>query len=154
MSARPLLDPKWQPRDPPLTPEVVVGMGHTALRLASHLLAMEPQRRSLLIAAASASPSAEGKETALFAVLGPVATLPWVNGVQYFGRTSEAPSLFQPTNRRPTVPDSLLEELILKRATVCPPPVLLMPDLAALVSVASARAIDLGRLQEWLEAAP
>lgn len=154
-----LLDLRWEPREPPLAPEAVLGEGPVALALARRLLDLPAEPLALLTVAATPADAGTSAEPGvvpplLLAVLGPEEALPWVDGVHYYGRTEEAPSLLQPTNRRAPVPESLLEEAVQRRAQACPAPVALLPAARRLVSLNAARRCEPTRLAAWLGAQP
>ena len=74
--------------------------------------------------------------------------LPWVDGVAYFGRDDDAPSILWPTARRPVQPLQLVERALLRRGQGHGTPLLFDPDTSTLVGCARARPLR----REWLEA--
>jgi hypothetical protein len=121
----------WRPRATPLIASAVLARGPAAARLIDKLLA-EPARLSGLEGV-----SARG----IVVLLGVEATLPWVDGVRYFGRDSAAPFLYLPTALEPDVPTHLLG------GALPPALVLLDPEANELVPLEAALPVDAERLR-------
>jgi hypothetical protein len=82
-------------------------------------------------------------------VLSDADILPWADGVEYVGRSPEAPSLLLPTCLEPGVGDALFERAV-ARTPGGEPPLAISPARRRVVSVAAARPIDRRRLSDWL----
>lgn len=93
----------WRARTAPLTPEVCAASGPAAQRLMRRLPAMEPERLARLRG---------GANNDYVVVIGAEADLPWVPGVEYFGRDPLAPHLYLPTALEPDVPVTLLDKAL------------------------------------------
>lgn len=143
---------EWEARWPPLEPVFAVARGVVAVTLARQLLAA-PARLAALRGVVAPK---------LLAVTG--SELPWVDGVEYFGRDGAAAWLLVPTHRRPRVPTSWLER---RYRTALPeahwPCLLLAPPASphpeavrlvagsALLPVGRAADVDPGRLEAWCD---
>jgi len=129
----------FEPRHDPLEPVCVVGIGAVGRALAHRLLAT-PDETLRGVATDDA-----------LLVLGPSASLPWVDGALYLGRDPEAPQLLLSTRERPSVPIDVFERAILRLARD-PAPLAVLPT-RRLVSVAAARVIEPAQLRAWLQGA-
>jgi hypothetical protein len=91
----------------------------------------------------------------LIIVLGEESALPWVEGICYLGKDSEAAALLLPTNLQPSVPVPLLERAILAsqsiRDQVNLMPLAVLPDPPAIAAAGSARPVERELLEAWLE---
>jgi hypothetical protein len=135
---------RWGPRAEPLEPLAVAGEGPVALALARRVLAEDDAR--LASWSGVAGPG-------VLVLLGPAASLPWVDGAVYLGRDATAPSLLLPCALAPGVACSMLERALLARAGRVGTPVAVLPASGHLVSVSAARAVDRATLTAWLEPA-
>jgi hypothetical protein len=99
-----LLEIKWQSRLDTLEPSALLAVGETARRLREKLLSLDDEKLSALQGVFA--------ENMLFIV---GADLPWVDGVIYLGKDTEAPSIFLPTNLLPNIPLDLFEKSLLSR---------------------------------------
>lgn len=131
----------WQPREIPLHPVAVVGVGEAADALARRLLQYGNEALAQLRGAST--PDA-------LVVLGAESQLPWADGVVYLGREATAPSLLVPTQLVPDVPLALLEAVVLP--TVQGSPVVVLPGVDRLIAVGAARAVDRAVLLAWVGA--
>lgn len=129
----------WAPRWPPLAPEFVMARGAPARALATLLLA-SPQRLDALRGVAAPR---------LLALSG--AELPWVEGVEYFGREPGASWLLLPTERAPSVPSPWLERRYRRALPDAGWPCLLVPEPLTLVPVAKCAPVGAAMLAAWLE---
>ena len=131
----------WIARDAPLLPAAVEAHGPASLRLARRLLQLPDESLAQL-------EGVVGKN--LILVQGSEQQLPWVNGVQYLGVDPAAPFLLLPTNYRPSLPEALVQNALLKkigsndRIAVLPSPLLLVP-------LNPARPVFRSVLAAWLE---
>jgi hypothetical protein len=129
----------WRVRDEPLEPCAVVARGETARDLAVRLLACDDERLAALRGVAGPS---------LLVVLGEASALPWVDGVEYLGRDTRAPSLLLPATRAPSIAVQLVERAVLVHSGKSAPVAVTASFVA---SVASARPIARERLVAWVE---
>ncbi|MCP3139973.1 bpX5 domain-containing protein [Pyxidicoccus xibeiensis] len=136
---------RWGPRAEPLEPLAVAGEGPVALALARRVLAEEDSRLAGWSGVAGAG---------VLVLLGPAASLPWVDGAVYLGRDAGAPSLLMPCSLAPEVSSSMLERALLARLGSGGTPVVVLPASGHLVSVADARPVARVALTAWLEPAP
>ena len=137
----------WSPRASPLPALAVAGVGPVALALARRVLAAEDA--TLARWSGVAGPG-------LLVLLGETESLPWVEGVFYLGKDTQAPSLLLPCTLEPGVAPALLERALLAREGVSTP-LAVLPRTAHLVSVGAARPVSREVLRAWLsrqEAAP
>jgi len=96
----------WKPRLEPLSPCAVGARGNSAFALAKRLLDLSDDELARLTGIAASE---------LLVVLGPAESLPWVDGVVYFGRSEASSSLLLPTAYAPDVPLALFESALLAR---------------------------------------
>lgn len=133
---------QWVPRWPPLSAEFAVAQDASALELA-RLLVASPARLTALRGVVA---------THLLAVTG--TELPWVNGIEYFGRDGANPWLLVPTHLHTQFPTSWLERRYRQLAPLANWPCLLIPsrnssDTEQLVPVGAAAPIDAALLNTW-----
>jgi hypothetical protein len=132
---------RWSQRSEPLEPLAIAGEGAVALALARRVLTEDDARL--------ASWSGVAGEDVLV-LLGPAASLPWVDGAVYLGRDSAAPSLLMPCALAPSVAASLLERALLSLMQGAGTPVAVLPSSGHLVSVGAARPVSRAALTAWL----
>lgn len=82
-------------------------------------------------------------------ILAPEARLPWVDGIEYLGRTNDVPELYLPTHRRPNVAPAIVLRALRKMGA--PGPVALVDEPPARIDLTPALRLDPGRLSKWLE---
>ncbi|MBS1795962.1 MAG: hypothetical protein JSS81_19065 [Acidobacteria bacterium] len=97
---------EWENRFDALAPVAVVAFDAAAERLRARLLDFDDEKLSRLQGV---------RGDRLIFVAGAPAELPWADGVVYLGRDPLAPSVFLPTNRRPSMPLDLFEKALLAR---------------------------------------
>jgi hypothetical protein len=136
---------RWLARDEPLPARAVVGAGPSARRLAASLLARDDASLARLRGVAAAE---------WIAVEGDAEDLPWADGVVYLGRDPEAPSLLVPTRARPSVPAAWLEQALRRTHAQLLAPIAVVDAPAAVLSLASARAIARSHVARWLAGPP
>ncbi len=132
---------RWTPRDCPLMPVAVAGQGGTSLRLARRLLQLDDESLGQLEGVA-------GRQ--LIIVQGRSDLLPWVDGVQYLGVDSVAPSALFPTNYQPSLPQELLESALRVKLHAVGS-IAVLPDPLLLVPMRNARPVSRQTLARWLE---
>jgi hypothetical protein len=132
---------RWTPRDCPLMPVAVGGQGETSLRLARRLLQLEDEFLGQLEGVA-------GRQ--VIVVQGRSDLLPWVDGVQYLGVDSVAPSVLFPTNYQPSLPQELLANA-LKAKLHAVGSIAVLPDPLLLVPMRNAKPVSRRTLARWLE---
>ena len=132
----------WRIRDLPMEPIGVAASGVAARTVARQLLDASDERLIALTGVAG---------DGYLILLGPMAELPWADGVTYLGRDSSAPALLTPTTRSPSIPLALLAGALTLRHPGVKPPMALLPDWPALVSLESARAVARETLARWLQ---
>jgi hypothetical protein len=132
---------EWRPRDVPLSPTAVAAVGPASAALARRLLRQPEALPSRRVVA--------GHE--MLIVLAPQ-DLPWVDGVVYLGRDTQAPSLLLPTNLAPTPPLPLVERALLRRVTAPDLPIAVLVAARRLVAVGGARVVAAADLDGWLSA--
>jgi MoxR-vWA-beta-propeller ternary system domain bpX5 len=137
---------RWVPREPPLEPAAVVGMGPSFVALLARLDRASNEALSKLRGVAGAD---------VIVVAGEALALPWVDGAHWLGRDPAAPSLLVPTGLRPSVEVSLFERALLRGAHG-PSPLAVVPRGGALVvlSMAEARPVSREALKRLREGAP
>lgn len=131
----------FSPRNDPLEPLAVVGVGAVGRALANRLLRLTDEQLLGLSGIAGDD---------LLLVLGE--SLPWVDGVEYLGRDEGAPRLLMPATVRPVVATDLLERAIARKASKLPSPWAILFSPPRLISVAEARPIGRAHLENWLGA--
>jgi hypothetical protein len=137
---------RFRSRSEPLNASAVLALDLVAERLLRRLVGFDAQRLSKL----------EGLRTArAVLVTGAMDDLPWVDGVAYLGRDTDAPSLLLPTVVRPDVHLSLFERALAshgngalsgtstKRWAVSFEPPLLL-------AASSTRTLDREMIEHWL----
>lgn len=125
----------WTLREPPLAAVAVVARGDVARRLVDRLLAEDDAALAGLQGVAGPG---------IVVVSGP--SLPWVDGVSYLGRDPEAPALWLPTTRRPSVPVDWLQGAVLRRCAEGASPVAVLAEPFALVPTGASRPLVRARL--------
>ncbi|WP_223641419.1 hypothetical protein [Corallococcus sp. EGB] len=133
---------RWRPRDLPLEPVAVAGIGPVALALAHRAARAEDAVLASWTGVAG---------TDVLVLLGAAASLPWVDGAVYLGRDSLAPSLLLPCALEPEVAPPLLERALL--AGQGDAPLAVLPGPGVLVSVAAAQPVVRASLVAWLTGA-
>jgi hypothetical protein len=132
---------RWTPRDCPLMPMAVAGQGETSLRLARRLLQLDDESLDQLEGVA-------GRQ--VIVVQGRSDLLPWVDGVQYLGVDSVAPSVLFPTNYQPSLPQELLESALRVKLHAVGS-IAVLPDPLLLVPMRNAKPVSRRTLARWLE---
>jgi hypothetical protein len=132
---------RWTPRDCQLMPMAVAGQGETSLRLARRLLQLDDESLGQLEGVA-------GRQ--VIVVQGRSDLLPWVDGVQYLGVDSVAPSVLFPTNYQPSLPQELLESALRVKLHAAGL-VAVLPDPLILVPMRNAKPVSRRTLARWLE---
>lgn len=133
----------WAPREPPLVAAAAIACERAAFALADRLGKIGEERLARLSGVAARS---------LIVVAGSEADLPWVDGVSYVGRDPAAPSLLLPTHLAPDVGVAILERAVLARFAVAPP-IVVLPERALVLSLASALPVTRGAVAAWRELA-
>jgi hypothetical protein len=143
------VDFPFTPRADSLEPVAVIGAGPVARALAASLL-----RLSDADLAALRGVAADG----LIALMGDAASLPWVDGVAYFGRDADAPRLLVPTTLRPAVALDVFERAIArqvgKHAANPASPWAVMVSPPRVISLADALPVERAHVLRWLGAQP
>lgn len=89
-------------------------------------------------------------------ICGDAVDLPWVDGVQYFGKDPTAPQLLLPTALGPNVPSALLERAVALRlaaqANTASGPFAVCFDPPQLIPVGAAQPLRRTALEDWLTA--
>jgi hypothetical protein len=132
----------WQLRTIPLAPVGVAAVGEAARRLADRLLAGNDESLDSLEGVAGPG---------WLVVLGPEASLPWVDGVMYLGRDLAAPALLLPTVLSPSIPVTLVEQAFRTQFPALRPPLAVFPQTGNVISLSTARRISRTTLLKWLE---
>lgn len=132
---------RWHQRAEPLEPLAVAGEGPVALALARRVLTEDDARLS-----AWSGVAGDG----VLVLLGPAASLPWVDGAVYLGRDPAAPSLLLPCALAPSVAASLLERALLGLSGGAGTPLAVLPSSGHLVPVGPARPVSRAALTAWL----
>jgi hypothetical protein len=132
---------RWTARDCPLMPAAVAGQGETSLRLARRLLQLDDESLGQLEGVA-------GRQ--VIVVQGRSDLLPWVDGVQYLGVDSVAPTVFFPTNYQPSLPQELLESALRVKLHAVGS-IAVLPDPLLLVPMRNAKPVSRRTLAQWLE---
>lgn len=130
----------WMPRDEPLLPVVVLGIGKVAYTLGRAL-----SKRPELLAVAEVVAGPE-----LICVRAPTELLPWADGVIYLGREPTAPDLLLPTTLTPHVAPTLLLKACIRAGHAAP--LCVLPQPRCIISLARARTVDPPTLDAWLHA--
>lgn len=136
--------PTLAPNPTPPQPRAVVARGACARVLARRL------ERSSTEARASLQLVVAGD---VLIVLGPEASLPWVDGVTYLGTTPESPALYLPTTLRSSVSPLLVERAV-RRATKVPDGPIALLGLTEVVPLGRAGPLTSAALASFLEARP
>lgn len=101
-----LLEIKWQNRFDSLEPLALIAFDESVIHLKEKLLTFDDERLSALQGVFA--------ENLLF-IAGASENLPWINGGIYLGKDEIAPSIYLPTNLRPTMPIDLFEKSLLHK---------------------------------------
>jgi MoxR-vWA-beta-propeller ternary system domain bpX5 len=101
-----LLKINRQNRFDSLQPSALIAFGDSAIRLRKKLLSFDDEKLSNLQGVFA--------DNLLF-VAGETDNLPWIDGGIYLGKDVNAPSIFLPTNLRPTIPIDLFEKALLSK---------------------------------------
>ncbi|MGE0322988.1 MAG: hypothetical protein AB7K71_34030 [Polyangiaceae bacterium] len=139
-----------RPRPVPLEPLALVAHGEVAARLVQHLLTWpdQSQRGERCLADLRAARTADS----LF-VLAEPRSLPWVDGVQYLGRDTDAPELLLSTHVAPALPLSWLRAALARRASrldlSAAPPLAVCLEPPRVVSLGAARKLCREDLLHW-----
>jgi len=113
---------KWRADPSPPAPDAAVAWHDSARLLHARLGRLSPDTQARLLACASRD---------VLIVSGAAEDLPWVPGIAYAARCTDAPTLWRPTVLQPDVPAELLARAL--RRAHSRGPMLLWPDPAALV---------------------
>lgn len=114
---------QWHDVPEPARPQAAIAVGPAARLLLDRLRRdPAPEDGAALLATANAD---------MLVVLGPEAALPWVPGIAYAAPAADAPSLWLPVLRRPSVPCDLLADALGRRHDR--QPLLLWPEPASIV---------------------
>lgn len=132
---------RWTPRDCPLRPVAVAGQGEISLRLARRLLQLDDESLGQLEGVA-------GRQ--VIVVQGRSDLLPWVDGVQYLGVDSIAPSVLFPTNYQPSLPQELLASALRVKLHAAGL-IAVLRDPLLLVPMRNAKPVSRRTLALWLE---
>ena len=132
---------RWTPRDYPLKPLAVAGQGATSLRVARRLLQLDDEFLGQLEGVA-------GRQ--VIVVQGRSDLLPWVDGIQYLGVDSVAPTVLFPTNYQPSLPQDLLESALRVKLHAVGS-IAVLPDPLLLVRMRNAKPVSRRTLAQWLE---
>jgi hypothetical protein len=134
-----------QQRVTPLPPEAALAFGHVALAFGRRLLELSDKQLSRLRGVASAD---------ALLVLGAGADLPWCDGLAYFGREPDEPSVLVPCASGPVLPVTLLARALERRLDEqgLRRPFLISLDPPLVLAVGSARGLERAALLAWLEA--
>jgi hypothetical protein len=134
-----------QQRVTPLPPEAVLAFGHIALAFGERLLELSDEHLGRLRGVVGAD---------ALLVLGSGADLPWCDGLAYFGREPEEPSLLLPCASSPVLPATLLARALERRFEEqhLLRPLLISLDPPLVLAVGSARGLERAALRAWLEA--
>jgi MoxR-vWA-beta-propeller ternary system domain bpX5 len=101
-----LLKINRQNRFDSLQPSALVVFGVSMIRLKDRLLLLDDEKLSNLQGVFA--------ENLMF-ITGEPEKLPWIDGGIYLGKDVNAPSIFLPTNLRPTIPIDLFEKALLSK---------------------------------------
>ncbi len=101
-----MLEIKWQNRFDSLQPLALIAFDDSAIRLKEKLLTFDDEKLLNLQGVFA--------ENLLF-ITGKSENLPWIDGGIYLGKDQNAPTIFLPTNLRPTIPIDLFEKSLLRK---------------------------------------
>ncbi len=138
------MTPTFLSRAEPLVPKAMVARGQCARALARRLDRMTAEERQALQVVALAE---------LLIVIGPEASLPWVDGVTYLGSEAESPALFLPTTLTLSVAGLLVERAVRRVARLPAGPFALL-SLDEVVPLARAAPLSRAALAPFLEPRP
>jgi MoxR-vWA-beta-propeller ternary system domain bpX5 len=119
----------WDQREPPLTPAAILAQGDVATRLAQRILDFTDDTRTDELRAAHNDSS--------LLIVGPEASLPWVEGVTYLGWDD---GLLVPTTLRPNPPAYLVMRALDR---INPTPPRLRAAIPGLVFVGEQMTLDI-----------
>jgi hypothetical protein len=137
------MDIAFAPRADSLDPAAVIAAGPAARALALRLLRLPDTELAALRGVAGGG---------LIVLIGPSASLPWVDGVVYLGRDADAPRLLLPTTLRPTVALDIFERAIARHAGRCASPWAVMVSPPRVISLADALPVERPHVLRWLGA--
>src|SRR5262249_37183525 len=80
-------------------------------------------------------------------VLGAADALPWIDGVRYIARAADEPNLLLPTGMCTRLAPPIVLRALLDKTPGLKPPIVLLPEPRAIVSLADARTIARARLE-------
>jgi hypothetical protein len=132
---------RWRPRSLPLEPVAVAGVGAVALALGRRAARAED-------AVLAGWSGVRGPD--VLVLLGPAASLPWVDGAVYLGRDALAPSLLLPCALEPDVAPALFARAL--EAERAQAPLAVLPSAGLLVPVGAAAPVARASLSVWLDA--
>jgi hypothetical protein len=130
----------WRADPSPLEPDGAVAWHEVARSLHARLAQLPPSTQARLQASASRD---------VLIVTGAAADLPWVPGIAYATRCTEAPTLWRPTVLKPDVPADLLARSLQRAYTR--EPLLLWPDPAAVIPLDRQLRVTPGLLERIAE---
>lgn len=131
---------RWNARLEPLEPVAVAATGEAARQLARSLLSRTDEELKRLRGVSWLNG---------IAVEGAFAELPWADGALYLGRDERAPRFLWPSNLEPDGAPLELVARALERGLALP--VLVLPGVQTLVSLAEARALEREKLEQMLD---
>lgn len=130
----------WQARATPLVAHIAAAYDRSAQQLAKRLLDYDPALLARMNGIAGKSFIVIESETE---------HLPWIDGIQYFGKDPHAPNLYLPTQIKPDCPASLLERICLKLFSA--PPLILVPESKQVISLQLMKPVNKTCVHKWLE---
>jgi hypothetical protein len=139
------VDIAFAPRAGSLDPVAVIGTGPVARALAQRLLRLADANLAALRGVAG---------DGLIALIGEAASLPWVDGVVYLGRDTDAPRLLLPTTLRPTVAADVFERAIARHAGRLGSPCAIVAAPPRVIPLADALPVERAHVLRWLGATP
>lgn len=141
--ARARLEFDFVARSQPLPACAALARGQVAERLVRRLLLLTDEQLGALRGAASRQ---------LVLLLGATEALPWVDGIAYFGREPQAPSLLLPCATCPTLPLELVARSVALRwgKSGAVGPFVLADAPRTVIDSSEARPVDRAQLYAWL----
>lgn len=133
----------------PLEPTGLAARGGAALTVARRLLQLDNETLGKLQGLAGDN---------LLLVCGPVALLPWADGVIYLGSDSQVPLLLLPTTQTPSLPLALVQNALHQKVMQVQgdrPGELsfaVLPQMDLLIPLTDMRKLGREGLRRWLEA--
>ena len=122
-------------------------MSKDSTRLVTRLLQLDDAKLARLS-------GVQGEDFVL--ICGDAADLPWVDGVQYFGKDADAPQLLLPTALGPSVSSALLERAVAlhlaAQHSAAPGPFAVCFEPPQLIPVGAAQPLNRTVLEGWLTA--